>query len=93
MVAFNFLLMVVFGALISLKLTGNTTMSWWVILTPVWVVIAFDFIVWLLKQGQDSAGHFGSFFRRRRRMREIMDMPVEPAKKSSASDSANWWSR
>jgi hypothetical protein len=93
MIPLNFLLMVVMGTLIALKITGNTTLSWWVVLTPLWVTIAYDLSVVLLAQSKDSAGHIGSFFTRRRRMREVMDLGTEPTKPSGASDSANWWSK
>lgn len=91
MAPLNFFLMVVMGALIALKITGNTDLSWWIILTPFWVALAYDLIVVLLASSKESAGHIGSFFSRRRRMREILELPAEPAKRS-ASDSANWWS-
>ena len=91
MAALNFLLMIVFGALIALKLTDNTDMSWWWILSPLWVVVVFDLCVLLLARGKDSVGHIGSFFSRRRRLKEIMELPVEPVQASAAADSATWW--
>lgn len=91
MVSLNFLLMVVMGTLIALKLTDNTSMSWWWILSPLWVAVVFDLVVMLFAQGKDSVGHIGSFFYRRRRMKEILELPVEPVQPSAAADSATWW--
>jgi cobalamin synthase len=93
MVPLHFLLMVVFGALIALKITDNTTMSWWVVLSPLWAVIMFDLCVLVSRHSHESFGHIGAYFTRRRRMREILELPVEPATRSASSDSANWWLR
>lgn len=85
----NFVMAVVIGCLFALKITGNTDLSWWTILSPFWLALVIDIVVVLLKQGNESAGHLGSFFSRRRRMQAVID--AKSSAPSAASSSATWW--
>jgi hypothetical protein len=89
---------VVTGVLIALKMSGQFEGSWLTVFAPLFVDVALFIVlvaaVSLINGTTSSLSDFGSFFRRRRRMRAVLEQPEPKFDQAPRSDdSSTWWER